>query len=113
MDFACKKIDIEEVIKCSLGITKSELDIMKIILRQSEELDTQKIAKKTNLDLTTVQKAVKKLHEKGIIIKDQKNLGSGGYVFLYKSNSREKIRSKIKEIVGNWFKEVENEIEKW
>jgi predicted transcriptional regulator len=112
MDFACKKIDIEEVMKCSLGVTKAELLIMKTIMKQNEELDTQKIAQKTNLDLTTVQKAVKKLHEKGILIKDQKNLGSGGYIFLYKSNSREKIRSKIKEIVGNWFKEVEKEIEK-
>jgi predicted transcriptional regulator len=32
MDFACKKIDIEEVMKCSLGVTKAELLIMKTIV---------------------------------------------------------------------------------
>lgn len=112
MDFACKKIDIEEVIKCSLGLTKAELLIMKTTMKQNEEADSQKIAQQTNLDLSTVQKAVKKLHEKGILIKDQKNLEKGGYIFLYRRNSKEQIRSKIKEIVRNWFKEVENEIEK-
>jgi len=62
IDFSCQKFSIEEIIKCSLGLTKAELQIY-IFLKQNNEteLTTEELAKKTKLNLSTVQRCVKRI----------------------------------------------------
>jgi len=67
MDFACRKISRDEILKCSLGLTKSEIKILKFFINNSNEFyPTDDLSEKLNLKLSTIQKAVKKLHEKEI-----------------------------------------------
>jgi len=65
------------------------------------------------LNLTTVQKAVKKLAEKGVIVRHQKNLVAGGYVYVYECVSRAKVRGIVKGIVREWYQKVEGRIDRW
>jgi predicted transcriptional regulator len=114
IDFACKEFDLEDIIKCGLGLTKAEHKIFMYFLEhKGKELTTLKISKKLNLNLTTIQKAVKKLHEKEILIRHQKNLENGGYVYSYEISSKQKIRDVLKKIIKNWSEKVETEIDKW
>ena len=80
---------------------------------QGKELITTEIADKLNLNLTTIQKATKKLHEKEILIRHQKNLNNGGYVYTYEIESKQKIRFVLKKIIKNWSEKVQTEIDKW
>lgn len=114
IDFACKQFDLDEVIKCSLGLTKTEFKIMKYFLKEiNRECTTISISKELNLNLTTIQKAAKKLSDKKIIIRHQKNLKKGGYIYTYEYNSKQDTRKIIKGIIKNWFKKVEERIDKW
>jgi predicted transcriptional regulator len=114
IDFACKQFDLEDIIKCGLGLTKTEYEIFKYFLENKEkELVTTKIAKDLKLNLTTIQKATKKLYGKEILIRHQKNLSNGGYVYTYEISSKQKIRSVIKKLIKNWSDKVEKEIDKW
>lgn len=114
IDFACKQFNLNDIIKCGLGLTKTEFKIMKYFLRNTrKECTTISISGKLNLNLTTVQKAVKKLSEKRIIIRHKKNLYKGGYVYTYECNSRINIRRIIKEIIRNWSDKVEEKMDKW
>ncbi|MEN7982412.1 MAG: helix-turn-helix domain-containing protein [Nanoarchaeota archaeon] len=113
IDFACKQFDLDDIIKCGLGLTKKEVEIMKYFLKnKNKECTTFSISKKLDLNLTTIQKAVKKLSEKNIIIRHQKNLSNGGYVYTYEINSKQKIRKILKNIIKNWADKVEEEIDK-
>lgn len=113
IDFACKKFDLNEIIKCSLGITKAEKIIMDFFLSNPEkEFNSIVVSEKTSLKLSTVQKSLKKLYEQGIILRSQKNLGNGGYVFVYRTNSKKEIREIIKNIIKKWSQKVEKEIDK-
>ena len=114
IDFACKQFNLDDIIKCGFSLTKTEFKIMRYFLKNTnKECMTISISKKMDLNLTTVQKAVKKLSEKNIIIRHQKNLSNGGYVYTYECNSKKNIRRIIKEIIKNWSEKVEKKIDKW
>lgn len=114
MDFACKEFKIEDVIKCALSLTKADLKVMKYFLNETERwTDTESVSKALKLDLSTIQRSVKKLHEKEILQRSQQNLDGGGYVFIYKIHSRTKIRNIITSIVNSWADRLGQELEKW
>ncbi|NCN86639.1 MarR family transcriptional regulator, partial [archaeon] len=41
IDFACKKFDIEEVIKCSLALSKSDFRILKFLMQNDDSFSTE------------------------------------------------------------------------
>ena len=85
MDFACKELKVEDVIKCALNLIKADLKAMKYFLNETERwIDTDTLLKVLNLDISTIQRSVKKLHEKEILQRLQQNLDGGDYFFRYK-----------------------------
>ncbi|MDK2891825.1 winged helix-turn-helix transcriptional regulator [Methanohalophilus sp.] len=114
IDFACKEFQINEVIKCALALTRADVKIMDYFIHKPGNwYNTNLIAKETHLDLSTVQRSVKRLHEKGVLIKSQNNLNNGGYTYIYMIKDKNEIKKIIMEIVFKWAKKVENELENW
>ncbi len=114
IDFACRQFDLDEIVKCGLGLTKAEYKVMNHFLKNPEQdMTTTEISRKIQLDLTTVQKAVKKLADKRIILRHQRNLDNGGYVFIYACNSKPTIRAILKKIIREWADNVSQEIDIW
>ncbi len=110
--FACRELDIDEIIRCGLNLSKSEMKIFKESLKESN-ISSNNMAKRLNLDRTTIQKGLGKLLEKGLIRRVQMNRDNGGYEYRYQSMSKEDTRNKVKEIASEWFKMVEVGLEKW
>ena len=114
IDFACEQFDITSIIKCSFSMTKADLKILYFMAGKSSEwYTTEAIAKKLKLNLSTVQRAVKKLYEKGLAERNQNNLDNGGYIFIYKSKPKKEINTIIMRIVNGWVSKVESELSKW
>ncbi len=114
IDFACKEFKIEDVIKCALNLTKADLNVLKYFLNEKEQwVDTEYLSKVLKLDISTIQRSVKKLHEKEILQRSQHNLDGGGYVFKYKVNSRTKIKNIIMTVVNSWADRLGQELERW
>lgn len=113
IDFACKQFNLRDIIKCSLGLTKADLQVFEFLLQHEGSYNTDMIARKLKVDPSTVQRAVKKLHEKNLVKRTQVNLSGGGYTFEYEINDKKAIRKIIIDTVHNWTKRVETEIDKW
>jgi predicted transcriptional regulator len=114
IDFACKEFKVEDVIKCALNLTKADLKVMKYFLNETEQwVDTESLSKALELDISTIQRSVKKLHEKEILQRSQQNLDGGGYVFRYKTHSRAKIKNIIMTVVNSWADRLGQELDKW
>ena len=113
IDFACKQFDLRDIIKCSLGLTRSDIQVFDHLLAHKGSRSSEEIAGKLKLDLSTVQRAVKKLHEKGLLVRMQTNLDGGGYVFAYRVQEKRAIRKIILDIVAKWTGRVEQELESW
>jgi predicted transcriptional regulator len=114
IDFACREFDLNDIMKCGLGLTKSEFILFEHFTKNNErEWTTISLSNKLGLNLTTIQKGVKKLNELGIILRHQKNLENGGYIYTYECNSKQKIRKVLKNIIDNWSSKVHQEIDQW
>ena len=113
IDFACKKFDLDEVIKCVLGLTKSEFHLLKFLSEHENKFTTEELSKKLRLDKSTIQRSIKKLHEKELVSRSQINQNVGGYIFLYKIKDKENIRKVVMETLNNWNATFKKNLSKW
>jgi len=111
VNFACKEIDILNVVKCSLGLSKGEVIILKFLVKNSLKFySTDEISRKLGFEKSTIQKCVKKLYDLKILIKRQKNLDGGGYEFEYCGIEVEKVREIILKNINLWVSRIEKEL---
>ncbi len=113
IDFACKKFDIDEVVKCGLGLSRTDFRLLKFLVENQDSFTTGDLAKKLGVDKSTIQRSVKKLHGKGLVSRGQINQSVGGYVFTYRVKDREKIREMVWAIIDGWEKNVKKRIVNW
>jgi predicted transcriptional regulator len=110
MDFGCRRIDSKDLIKCTFGLNKTELDLF-LFLSKSNKCETVSTVSKTlDLDRTTIQKSLKKLLEREIIERRQNNLDNGGYVFLYCIKKKPEIKDRMQKIIDDWHHSASSEI---
>ncbi len=113
IDFACKKFELREVVKCSLGLTKADLQVFEAFLKNpSKDFKSSDLAGITGLDLSTVQRSVKKLYEKRVLRRKQVNLSKGGYTYKYRAKPKEEVTSIVRGIIFNWAERVSEELDK-
>ena len=114
IDFACKEFKIEAVIKCGLNLTKADLQVLEYFLQFGQNwLKTETISHELDLNLSTVQRSVKKLYEREILVRSQNNMDGGGYFFVYKIKSKKEIQELIMGIVHSWVNRVDTELQTW
>jgi len=114
INFACQRFQLEQIIRCGLALTKTDYKILNFLVENTEDwLTTEDIAEKFNINVSTAQRAVKKLHLEKVLQRTQNNLDNGGYIFLYKSYSKDYVKKMILEIVAKWTKAIEQELEIW
>lgn len=113
IDFACKKFYVEDIVRCSFNLTKTEFKIFQFMVKNSaKKFSTNNIANSLNIDVSTVQRSMKKMHEKNIVRRSQINL-EAGYNFVYCICDKYEIKKSVKDIIKNWTNKFDKEIEKW
>jgi len=113
LNFVCRVISLEQILHCSFGLNKTEINILKHLLYIKEEETIEEIMKSVKKDRTTIQRSVKKLHERDLIKRRQLNLEKGGYVFIYSSKPKQEMKEKVRKIFHNFEDMVDAEIQKW
>jgi predicted transcriptional regulator len=112
INFACKRFEIDDIIRCSLGLSKSDLKILNFLMKYSDKsLTSSDISKKLNLDVSTVQRGIKGLYGKEIVNRKQFNLKNGGYTYVYQIKNKQDIKKRILKIINIWVKQAESEIQ--
>jgi predicted transcriptional regulator len=111
--FACKKIQIEDLVRCSFELSKTEYSVLLFLLQEKENYSVIEIAEKMNFERTTVQKAIKLLLEKNLVKRLQNNLDRGGYQYIYEIDDKPVLKNKMKSIVDKWHEKVHGEIDNW
>ncbi len=114
IDFACKKFDLKEVIRCSLALTKIEFKIIEHLIKNPhKKFIAQEISQKFNIGLSTSQKAINEINKKELIKRSQKNLQKGGYIFVYSIKEKAILKKRILELINNWVQKVEIKMKEW
>lgn len=113
IQFACKTIKVQDVIKCSLGLTKAEVVLFEHFIKSDCFCTTQDLSKQLKLDLSTVQRGVKKLYDQGVLQRKQTNVSGGGYYFSYAAKSKSEVKRILLEIMNSWMNKVEGSLDLW
>jgi predicted transcriptional regulator len=112
MEFACKKIDVQDIIACSLGLKKSEYKVFEALLH-NDHVTLKNLSKQLNLDRTTLQKVLKHFVDNDLVARYQENLNNGGYVFMYKIKEKSILKKRIHAAIDKWHNTARQAIEKW
>ncbi len=112
IDFACKTVDLTQVVRCSLGLTRAEYRILLSAIK-TNRFTVEKLSEKMGLNRTTVQKGLGKLLKKGLVERRQLNREGGGYSYVYAAKDAETVKKKVKAMVRDWTKRAEQEVESW
>ncbi len=113
MLFACKKFNINEILKCSFNLNKTEIRLLEFLFKSENAWTVNNIAENIHLDRSSVQKAIKKLHNKELISRIQKNKSAGGYIYYYLLDDKNRLKEKIIHIINEWVEVVRMEVRKW
>ena len=113
INFACTDFDLDEVIKCVLGLNKSEFRLLRFLAEHEKKFTTEELSNKLNLDKSTIQRSIKTLHEKELVKRSQINRSIGGYVFLYRLGDKENIRKTVRETIDSWAGNFRKKISVW
>jgi predicted transcriptional regulator len=113
IDFACKKFDLDEVVKCILMLSKSEFRILKFLAEHDGKFTTENLSKKLNLDKSSIQRSIKKLHEKNLVVRSQANQSVGGYLFLYRIKDKNLIKKMVTDMLGGWVETFKKKLSGW
>ena len=114
VSFACKTMDIKDLIMCSFDFTKTEFKLFDFLVGKDKKTYTVvDLASNVGLDRTSVQRALKKLVEKKIVERRAKNMDSGGFYYIYKIQHKEDIKDKLRDNMASWYKTADNHIVGW
>ncbi|MFH0961565.1 MAG: MarR family transcriptional regulator [archaeon] len=111
--FACKRIEMEEIVRCSFALSKTEYKILSILMRSGKGLGVSEIAARLSLDRTGIQKSVKGLVRKKLAERKKSDRASGGFSFLYSAKAPGEIRRRMKASANSWVSGVFREIDGW
>jgi predicted transcriptional regulator len=112
VDFACRRFPIDQVLRCSFGLSNAEFLVMKTLLSRGEK-SVEELSTLLGKDRTTVQRTMKPLLAKGLVRRRQYNLESGGYQYGYTPQDREAIKRRIQEHFDHFTRTVNEEIGRW
>ena len=113
MDFACESIDVEQVLKCSFGLSKSGCAVMHELLESGGWHSSEQVAQATGYDLATAQRNLKHLAERGVLERVQQNRDNGGYEYVYRVVGDEEFRRLVEDTLDEWVSEAKREVSAW
>ncbi len=112
IDFACKDIETEELIRCSFQISRTDYRILRKLL-ESDEMETREIAVEMGIDRTTAHKSLKNLRKRKLITRKQYNIPTGGYKYFYRAKNKDRIKERIRNLIENWSSSAKESLENW
>jgi len=113
ISFACKTINIVDIIRCAFDFTKTDYAIFEFLFSNEGWFTSDDLAKKMKLDVSTIQRSMKKLVEKKVVLRRQENLEKGGFFFTYASCDRLLMKKRIIKIVDSWTEQVKDNLDRW
>ncbi len=113
ISFACKTVDLRDLIMCSFGLTKGEYKLLTYLMGKKEEKTIIELAKCSKIDRSTAQKNISGLLQKKLVTRRQINQENGGYSYCYHTINKELAKERITKILNKWTKNVVSSIKDW
>jgi predicted transcriptional regulator len=111
-----------KLFKCILGLNQTESKIFAYIMK-NDDVSTTELTVKLQMDRSSIQRALKTLHDLKIIHrksksmkdyvedKEMKNTKKKGYVYVYNAANMESIKKEFRMLLDKWYESMINYVE--
>lgn len=113
VDLSCMDLSIEDMLRCSFGLSKLELSLMLALLGKNGWTSTGSLAKTLGKDRSVVQRGISSLMGKGLAEREQSNKERGGYEYVYRARDKEAIKKLILANARAFCKMVGDTVRSW
>ena len=104
----CRRLSFDDVLKCSLGLSKSEAETVKVVLKMRQPFTVNEVAERMGKDRSVAQRHLKKLGGKGVLLRFQQNRDEGGYEFVYRTIDRRELKKTLRIGIKQFTGQVES-----
>lgn len=108
----CKKLSLNDVLKCSLGLTSRQAEAMKATIKMRENFTVGELAKKLGKDRSTAQRHLAALEKKKVVFRIQRNRDKGGYEYIYTTLNKKELKHVLLKGVDEFTSQVKTIIKK-
>jgi predicted transcriptional regulator len=93
-----------DLLCCAFGLQSSEIDTYFALLSRSKT--AEEISSDLGLDRSTVQRALKSLLQKQLVLREMRHIQRGGYYYVYSALSTNEVRKQILDELDLWYRET-------
>ena len=105
-----EEITPQEIIKCALGIKRTEIQAYCVLVNKGP-ITIQEATDFLGKSRSTAQRLLQNLVEKGLATREEELIGLGGYKYVYKPISPERLKETISRNLDSWYQKMQSELE--
>jgi predicted transcriptional regulator len=105
-----EEITPQEIIKCALGIKRTEIQAYCVLVNKGP-ITIQEATNFLGKSRSTAQRLLQNLVEKGLATREEELIGLGGYKYVYKPISPERLKESISKNLDTWYEKMQTELE--
>ena len=105
-----EEITPQEIIKCALGIKRTEIEVYCILVNKGPvtiQIATDFLGKSRS----TAQRLLQNLVEKGLATREEELIGLGGYKYVYKPIPPMRLKEIISKNLNSWYQKMMLELD--
>jgi predicted transcriptional regulator len=99
----------QELIKCTLGIKPTEIQAYCLLVNKGP-VTIQEAADYLGKSRSTAQRILQNIVEKGLATREEELIGLGGYKYVYKPISPERLKETISKNLDSWYNRMQEEL---
>jgi predicted transcriptional regulator len=105
-----EEIGPEELMKCALGIKQTEIQAYCVLVNQGP-VSIQEATEHLDRSRSTAQRLLQNLVEKGLATREEELIGLGGYRYVYRAVSPNRLVISITETLDKWYNRMMDELD--
>lgn len=99
----------QELIKCTLGIKPTEIQAYCVLVNKGP-ITIQEASDYLGKSRSTAQRLLQNIVEKGLATREEELIGLGGYKYVYKPISPERLKQTISKNLDSWYNRMQEEL---
>jgi predicted transcriptional regulator len=104
-----QNVSPQELIKCTLGIKSTEIQAYCVLVNKGP-ITIQEATDYLGKSRSTAQRLLQNIVEKGLATREEELIGLGGYKYVYKPISPERLKETISKNLDSWYNRMQEEL---
>ncbi|QLH79920.1 HTH domain-containing protein [Halosimplex rubrum] len=95
-----------DLLGCVHGLNERDQTVFRLLQQAEERLTVDDVADRLDCERSTAYRSISRLHEAGVVVQEQVNYENGGYYYVYRPRTPEKIAHDMQRLLNDWYADI-------